>query len=218
MPNPLRVAVQMDPMESINIAGDSSFALMLSAQDRGHEIFHYDVRSLSWRSDGSGSGRVTAWAAPVTVRKVKGDHFDMGEHRTIDLGSDVDVVLMRQDPPFDIGYLTGTWRLKGETLVVNDPVSVRNAPEKVYVLDFARFMPPTLITRRIEEVRGFIAEHGAVVIKPLHSNGGKARAPGRVPGRCGSVGCCVGTFVLAHFGHRHAGGCGEGRRYRWSRR
>ena len=177
MPNPLRVAVQMDPMESINIAGDSSFALMLSAQDRGHEIFHYDVRSLSWRSDGSGSGRVTAWAAPVTVRKVKGDHFDMGEHRTIDLGSDVDVVLMRQDPPFDIGYLTGTWlleRLKGETLVVNDPVSVRNAPEKVYVLDFARFMPPTLITRRIEEVRGFIAEHGAVVIKPLHGNGGKA--------------------------------------------
>ncbi len=177
MPHPLRIAVQMDPIETINIAGDSSFALMLAAQERGYALFHYDVRSLSWKSDGSGSGRVTAWAAPVTVRKVKGDHFDMGEHRTIDLGSDIDVVLMRQDPPFDIGYLTGTWlleRLKGETLVVNDPVSVRNAPEKVYVLDFARFMPPTFITRRIEEVRSFMAEHGAVVIKPLHGNGGKA--------------------------------------------
>jgi len=177
VPQPLRIAVQMDPMESINIAGDSSFALMLSAQERGYRLFHYDVRSLSWKSDGQGGGRVTAWAAPVTVRRVTGDHFDMGEHRSIDLGSDVDVVLMRQDPPFDIGYLTGTWlleRLKGETLVVNDPVSVRNAPEKVYVLDFARFMPPTLITRRIEDVRDFIAEHGAVVIKPLHGNSGKA--------------------------------------------
>ncbi len=182
MTTPLRVAVQMDPMDSINVSGDSSFALMLSAQARGHEIFHYDVRTLAWKSDGSGSGRVTAWAAPVTVQRVDGDHFTMGEHRTIDLGRDVDVVLMRQDPPFDIGYLTGTWlleRIRDETLVVNDPVSVRNAPVKVYVLDFARFMPPTLITRRIEDVRDFMTEHaaaypGGVVIKPLHGNGGKA--------------------------------------------
>ncbi|AKM11673.1 glutathione synthetase [Croceicoccus naphthovorans] len=172
----------MDPMESIGIAGDSSFALMLSAQARGYELFHYDVRTLAWKSDGQGGGRVTAWAAPVTVQRVEGDHFTMGEHRTIDLGRDVDVVLMRQDPPFDIGYLTGTWlleRIKGETLVINDPVSVRDAPEKVYVLDFARFMPPTLITRRIEDVREFQREHrdwsgGAIVMKPLHGNGGKA--------------------------------------------
>ncbi|WP_276317263.1 glutathione synthase [Croceicoccus ponticola] len=182
MTTPLRVAIQMDPMESIKIAGDSSFALMISAQGRGHALFHYDVRTLAWKSDGKGGGRVTAWAAPVTVRAIEGDHFELGEHRTIDLGSDVDVVLMRQDPPFDLGYLTGTWlleRIRGETLVVNDPVAVRNAPEKVYVLDFARFMPPTLITRRIEDVREFMAEHaadhpGGVVIKPLHGNAGKA--------------------------------------------
>lgn len=177
---PLRVAVQMDPMASINIAGDSSFALMLSAQARGHALYHYDVRTLAWQSDGAGGGRVTAWAAPVTVQRVEGDHFALGEHRSIDLGRDVDVVLMRQDPPFDIGYLTGTWlleRIRHETLVVNDPVAVRNAPEKVYVLDYARFMPPTLITRRIEDVRAFMAEHagsGGIVIKPLHGNGGKA--------------------------------------------
>lgn len=177
MTKPLRVAVQMDPMDSINIGGDSSFALMLSAQARGHELYHYDVRTLAWKSDGKGGGRVTAWAAPVTVQRVEGDHFEPGEHRTIDLGSEIDVILMRQDPPFDIGYLTGTWlleRIKDETLVVNDPVSVRNAPEKVYVLDFARFMPPTLITRRIEDVRDFMDEHGGIVIKPLHGNGGKA--------------------------------------------
>ncbi len=182
MTTPLRVAVQMDPMDSINVSGDSSFALMLSAQARGHQLYHYDVRTLAWKSDGSGHGRVTAWAAPVTVQRVDGDHFVMGEHRVVDLGRDIDVVLMRQDPPFDIGYLTGTWlleRIRDETLVVNDPVSVRNAPEKIYVLDFARFMPPTLITRRIEDVRDFMAEHaerypGGIVIKPLHGNGGKA--------------------------------------------
>lgn len=168
----LRVAVQMDPLASINIAGDSSFALMLGAQARGHELWHYDVRDLSWRD-----GRVTTFASPVSVRAVPGDHFTMGEARRIDLGRDIDIVLMRQDPPFDIGYLTGTWlleRIAGETLVVNDPRSVRDAPEKVFVLDFARFMPPTLVTRRLDEVRAFHAEHGAIVIKPLHGNGGKA--------------------------------------------
>lgn len=177
MSQSLRIAVQMDPMASINISGDSSFALMLSAQARGHTLYHYDVSTLAWQSDGKGGGRVTAWAAPVEVRRVEGDHFTLGEHRTIDLGSEIDVVLMRQDPPFDIGYLTGTWlleRIQEETLVINDPVSVRNAPEKVYVLDFARFMPPTLITRRIEDVRAFQEEHGAIVMKPLHGNGGKA--------------------------------------------
>jgi glutathione synthase len=168
----IRVAVQMDPLPSINIAGDSSFALMLSAQERGHELWHYDVRTLAWQN-----GRVTAWAAPVTVQHVAGDHFRLGEHAVLDLGRDVEVVLMRQDPPFDLGYLTGTWlleRVAQQTLVVNDPRSVRDAPEKVFVLDFAEFMPPTLVTRRLEDVRAFHAEHGAVVIKPLHGNGGKA--------------------------------------------
>jgi glutathione synthase len=168
----IRVAVQMDPLPSINIAGDSTFALMLAAQERGHELWHHDVRDLTWRD-----GRVVASASPVTVQHVAGDHYRLGEARTIDLGRDVEVVLMRQDPPFDLGYLTGTWlleRIASETLVVNDPRAVRDAPEKVFVLDFARFMPPTLVTRRIDEVRNFQAKHGAVVIKPLHGNGGKA--------------------------------------------
>ena len=168
----IRVAVQADPLPSLNIAGDSTFALMLSAQERGHELWYYDVRDLAWKD-----GRVLAWAAPATVQHVVGDHYNLSEYRTIDLGRDVEVVLMRQDPPFDIGYLTGTWlleRIAGETLVVNDPRSVRDAPEKVFVLDFARFMPPTLVTRRLEDVRVFHAEHGEIVVKPLHGNAGKA--------------------------------------------
>ncbi len=168
----LRVAVQMDPLESIAIAGDSSFALMLAAQARGHRLWHYDVGSLAWRD-----GRITAFASPVEVRRVEGDHFKRGDAQSLDLASDIDVVLMRQDPPFDLGYITAALlldRLKGETLVVNDPLSVINAPEKMFVLDYARFMPPTLIARRLEDIRAFQREHGAVVIKPLHGNGGKA--------------------------------------------
>jgi len=169
---PLTVAVQMDPLAGINIAGDSSFALMLSAQARGHRLFHYAAEDLNW-SD----ARLWARAHPVEVRRVEGDHFTAGEPVKLDLGRDADVVLMRQDPPFDLGYITATHlleRIAGETLVVNDPASVRNAPEKVWVLDFARFMPPTLVTRSLEETRLFLAEHGAIVIKPLHGNGGKA--------------------------------------------
>jgi glutathione synthase len=169
----LRVAVQMDPLESINIAGDSSFALMLAAQARGHKLWHYDVRSLAWEN-----GRITAWAAPVRVQRVVGDHHAFeGEQRKIDLGADIDVVLMRQDPPFDLGYISAALlldRLKGTTLVVNDPRSVINAPEKMFVLDYARFMPPTLVARKIDDVRAFQQRHGAVVMKPLHGNGGKA--------------------------------------------
>jgi len=168
----LRVALQMDPMESINIAGDSSFALMLSAQARGHSLFHYDVSSLAWQD-----GKLTAWARPVTVQRVEGDHFTAGEERKIDLGGDVDVILMRQDPPFHLGYVSAALlldRLKGTTLVSNDPREVINAPEKMFVLDFARFMPPTLVARRMDDIRTFQQEHGSVVIKPLHGNGGKA--------------------------------------------
>lgn len=169
----LRVAVQMDPLHSINIAGDSSFALMLSAQERGHEIYHYDVGSLTLDED----DRLIAHARPVTVQRVVGDHYKAGEVRRLDLGRDIDVVLMRQDPPFDMGYITATHlleRIEGEALVVNNPVSVRNAPEKVMVLDYRRFMPPTIVTRSVEEVRLFQKKHGAVVLKPIHGNGGKA--------------------------------------------
>ena len=169
----LRVAVQMDPLDSINIGGDSSFALMLSAQARGHRLWHYDVRSLAWED-----GRITAWARPVRVQRIEGEHYEFeGLVAKIDLGRDVDVVLMRQDPPFDLGYISAALlldRLKGETLVVNDPHSVINAPEKMFVLDYARFMPPTLVARKLEDVRAFQQRHGAVVVKPLHGNGGKA--------------------------------------------
>ena len=168
----LNVAVQMDPMDSIKIAGDSSFALMLAAQARGYRLFHYLPEALSWRD-----GRVIAHAHPVDVRAVAGDHFSLGEARDIDLGRDVDVVLMRQDPPFDIGYITATHLLEmldGETLVVNNPKEVRNAPEKLFVTRFADLMPETLITRRLEEVLAFRKKHGAIVVKPLHGNAGAA--------------------------------------------
>ena len=168
----LTVAVQMDPLDSINIAGDSSFALMLAAQERGHSLFHYSAEDLNYRD-----GRVWAKAHPVTVQRVVGDHFSVGEPVNLDLGDDADVVLMRQDPPFDLGYITATHlleRIADKTLVVNDPAQVRNAPEKVFVLDYPQFMPPTLVTRSLDEARKFLAEHGAIVIKPLHGNGGKA--------------------------------------------
>jgi glutathione synthase len=188
----LRVAVQMDPIDGINIAGDSSFALMLCAQARGHAIWHYDVRTLSWETD-----RLTALAHPVhDLQRVLGAHYRFGEPARINLGTDVDVVLMRQDPPFDLGYLTGTWlleRIQGQTLVVNNPTSVRNAPEKVYVLDFPQFMPPTLVTRDLDEVKRFQAQYGAVVIKPLHGNGGKAVF--RIDADGSNLGALVEMFI-----------------------
>ncbi|MBB4154651.1 glutathione synthase [Sphingomonas jinjuensis] len=168
----LTVAVQMDPIETINIAGDSSFALMLSAQTRGHRLYHYGPEALNYAA-----GRVWAQAHPVTVRREVGNHFTFGDPVDLDLGDDADVVLMRQDPPFDLGYITATHvleRIADRTFVVNDPASVRNAPEKVFVLDYPQFMPPTLVTRSVDEARRFLAEHGAIVVKPLHGNGGKA--------------------------------------------
>ena len=173
----IRVAVQMDPLASINIAGDSTFALMEAAQARDAVLFHYDVGTLSWESDGSPRGKLTALGSPVTVRREEGNHFTAEEPRRIDLARDIDVVLMRQDPPFDLGYISAAFlldRLRGETLVVNDSREVVNAPEKMFVLDYARFMPPTLIARTLDEVRAFQSKHGAVVVKPLHGNGGKA--------------------------------------------
>ncbi|MBY8828415.1 glutathione synthase [Hephaestia mangrovi] len=169
---PLRVAVQMDPLDQINVAGDSSFALMLAAQARGHALFHYAAEDLNYAS-----GHVWARAHPVTVQRVAGDHFTFADPVRLDLGEDADVVLMRQDPPFDLGYITATHlleRISDKTLIVNDPASVRNAPEKVFVLDYPQFMPPTLVTRSLDEAKAFLAEHHEIVVKPLHGNGGKA--------------------------------------------
>ncbi|MEO8455876.1 MAG: glutathione synthase [Sphingomicrobium sp.] len=166
----LRVAVQMDPLERINFAGDSTFAIMLKAQELGNALYHYTPDALSFAE-----GRLWTMGYPVTVQPVAGDHYRFGEPEILDLGRDVDVVLMRQDPPFDLGYITATHlleRIHSETLVVNDPASVRNAPEKLWVLDFAQFMPPTAITRSLGLTRKFLAEHGEIVIKPLHGFAG----------------------------------------------
>jgi glutathione synthase len=188
----IKVAVQMDPMDGINIAGDSSFALMLSAQARGYDIWHYDVGTLTLDAN----DRLSAVAHPVhDLQRVEGAHYRFGAAKRIDLGSDVDVVLMRQDPPFHVGYITATHlleRIEAETLVVNNPASVRNAPEKVMVLDYRQYMPPTLVTRSAEEIRDFQREHKAVVIKPLHGNGGKAIF--RVPAEGDNLGALMEVF------------------------
>lgn len=168
----LKVAMQMDPMEGLNIAGDSTFAIMLAGQARGHQLYHYCPDDLTWTGD-----RLFARAREVTVKRLAGNHFSFGATVRLDLARDADVVWMRQDPPFDLSYTTATHlleRIGGDTLVVNDPASVRNAPEKLFVLDYARFMPPTMITRSLEETRAFLAEHGEIVVKPLYGNAGAA--------------------------------------------
>jgi glutathione synthase len=169
MARTLRVAVQMDPIASINIDGDSTFALMLEAQARGHALWHYHVRDLALAG-----GRVLAHAQPIEVRRVKGDHFTLGAPVELDLGQ-VDVVLMRQDPPFDMAYITATHILEHihpKTLVVNDPASVRNAPEKLFVTHFPDLMPETLISADIRQIRRFRDKHGDIILKPLFGNGG----------------------------------------------
>ena len=165
----LTVAVQMDPVERINIAGDSTFALMLEAQARGHGLVYYTPDRLSLSA-----GSVIATVQRIELRDVAGDHYSLGAPERVDLAS-VDVVLLRQDPPFDLAYITSTHLLEmtgPRTLVVNDPASVRNAPEKLFVLRFPHLMPPTLITRDKAEIEAFRAEHGEVVMKPLHGHGG----------------------------------------------
>ncbi|HKD24160.1 MAG TPA: glutathione synthase [Rhizomicrobium sp.] len=165
----LTVAIQMDPIEKIDIGGDSTFALALEAQSRGHSLLYYGPRDLTFRD-----GAVVARARPLTVKPVKGDHFALGEPSVVDL-SQSQVVLMRQDPPFDMAYITATHileRLQPKTLVVNDPFHVRNAPEKLFVTLFKDLMPPTLITSDREEIRSFRAKHGDIILKPLYGNGG----------------------------------------------
>jgi glutathione synthase len=168
---PLTVAVQMDPIEKIRIAGDSTFALLLEAQARGHRLLYYTPDRLSMRD-----GQVVAQVQALKVRDVEGDHYGLGAAERIDL-STVDVVLMRQDPPFDMAYITATHlleRIHPQTLVVNDPAEVRNAPEKLFVTNFPQLMPPTLITRDKAEFEAFRDEFGEIVMKPLHGHGGAA--------------------------------------------
>jgi glutathione synthase len=165
----LNVAVQMDHIAGINITGDTTFALMLEAERRGHALHHYTPDRLALRD-----GRIEARVEPVSVRDLKGDHYTLGPAEVADL-SGMDVVLLRQDPPFDMAYITTTHlleRIHPATLVVNDPAEVRNAPEKLFVMNFPELMPPTLVTRDPGEIRRFRKEHGDIIIKPLYGNGG----------------------------------------------
>ena len=166
----LTVALQMDPIESIDIDGDSSFALALEAQTRGYKLLHYLPRSLTLKDQ-----KVTAVGSSLNVRRAKGNHFALGQPSVIDLEKGVDVVLMRQDPPFDMSYITATHILEHvhpETLVVNDPINVRNAPEKLFITHFKGVMPPTLITNDTSEISAFRREHKDIIVKPLYGNGG----------------------------------------------
>ena len=167
----LNVAVQMDPIERINIRGDSTFALLLEAQQRAYTLFYYTPDRLVLAD-----GKVSAAVRPLTVRDAASDHFTLGEPRVTDLSS-FDVVLLRQDPPFDLAYISTTHmleRIHPKTLVVNDPAHVRNAPEKVFVMEFPELMPPTLITRDLDAIKAFRAAHGDIVMKPLYGKGGEA--------------------------------------------
>ena len=160
----------MDHVSTIDINGDSTFVMALEAQKRGHTLFHYLPGKLSMAR-----GRILAEAEPMELRREQGNHFSLGETRTLDLASDVDVVLMRQDPPFDMAYITATHLLEHihpQTLVVNDPREVRNAPEKLFVTHFAEFMPPTLISSDRDQIMAFRKEHKDIIVKPLYGNGG----------------------------------------------
>ena len=165
----LAVAIQMDPIAGINIRADSTFVLALEAQARGHLLYHYGPRDLAFKN-----GRLYAWAQPLKVRRENGSHYSLGAPESLDLAG-IDVVLMRQDPPFDMAYITATHlleRIHPQTLVVNNPVSVRNAPEKLFVTQFPSLMPPTLITSDRREIDAFRDEHKDIIVKPLFGNGG----------------------------------------------
>ncbi len=167
----LRVAVLMDPIEKIKIEGDSTFALLLEAQTRKHALCYFTPDQMAMLD-----GRVFATAAPLNVQDKEGDHFTLGEPKREELAA-FDVVLMRQDPPFDLAYISATHlleRIHPKTLVVNDPAHVRNAPEKVFVTEFPELMPPTLLTRNLDEIKRFRTTHGDIVMKPLYGKGGEA--------------------------------------------
>jgi glutathione synthase len=167
----LKVAVQMDPIARINIRGDSTFALLLEAQKRGHALSYYTPDRLSLNGE-----QLVASVQPLTVRDREGDHFTLGDATRVNADS-FDVILLRQDPPFDLAYITTTHfleRIHDKTLIVNNPASVRNAPEKIFVMEFADLMPPTLVSRDKDEINAFRKQHGDVVMKPLYGHGGAA--------------------------------------------
>jgi glutathione synthase len=191
----MKVAFQMDHIARIKIRGDSTFALMLEGQARGHALFHFTPDRLALRD-----GRLEARVEPVTVRDVEGDHFTLGEAAVANLAS-FDVVHLRQDPPFDMGYITTTHlleRIHPKTLVVNDPAHVRNAPEKLFVTEFPALMPPTLIARDPAEIRRFRREHGDIIIKPLYGNGGAGVF--RLAGADENLGALLEIFETAYRG------------------
>jgi glutathione synthase len=167
----LNIAVQMDPIERISIRGDSTFALLLEAQQRGHGISYYTPDKLAMNG-----GKIFATVQPLQVRDAEGSHFTLGEPRRAEL-TEFDAILLRQDPPFDLNYITTTHlleRIHPKTLVVNDPAQVRNAPEKMFVTEFPELMPPTLLSRDLAEIKRFRTEHGDIVMKPLYGKGGEA--------------------------------------------
>lgn len=187
---PLRIAIQMDPIEDVNIDGDTTFAMAEEAQSRGYEIFVYQVDTLSWQE-----GKVRARAKPARVQRIKGDHVTLGAEVVLDLAEDVDVVLMRQDPPFDMSYITAAHMLeflKGKTLVVNDPFWVRSSPEKIVPLLFPDLMPPTLVSRDVATIKAFQAEHQDIVVKPLFGNAGAAVF--RIKPEDGNLGALLDLF------------------------
>lgn len=189
---PLRVACQMDPIERIDIRGDSTFALLLEAQRRGHELFYYTPPNLALKE-----GRLIARGQDLSVTDKIGAHFELGDAHTEDL-AEWDVVLLRQDPPFDMGYITTTHlleRIHPKTLVVNDPAHVRNAPEKVWVLDFLDLMPPTIITRQLDDVQAFRRAYKDIIVKPLYGNGGAGVF--RIRPEDGNLGSLVELFQSA---------------------
>jgi glutathione synthase len=165
----LKVAIQMDPIGPVDIDADSTFRLAEEAQARGHSLFYYTPDRLAWQE-----GRVTARGWPLSVRRVKGDHFSLGDEQEVDLSA-FDVVWLRQDPPFDMSYITTTHildRIHPATLVVNDPFWVRNYPEKLLVLEFQDLTPPTTVARDLATLRAFRHRHGDIILKPLYGNGG----------------------------------------------
>lgn len=180
----------MDPIEDVNIDGDTTFAMAEEAQARGHSLYVYQVETLAWRES-----KVTARAKPVTVRRAKGNHVTLGTPIVLDLAADIDVVLMRQDPPFDMAYITAAHMLEfisKETLVVNDPFWVRSSPEKIVPLLFPDLMPPTLVTRDRTAIEAFRADHGDIVVKPLFGNAGAAVF--RIKPEDGNLGALLDLF------------------------
>src|SRR5262245_28340433 len=189
----ISVAVQMDPIERINIRGDSTFALLLEAQARGHVLSYYTPDRMALRD-----GKVFATVRPVSVRDEVGNHVKLGDEKRVELAS-FDVILMRQDPPFDLAYISATHlleRVHGQTLVVNDPAHVRNAPEKMFVTEFPDLMPPTLLTRDEGEIRRFRKEFGDIIIKPLYGNGGAGVF--RLAGHDENLGALLEIFATAY--------------------